>query len=547
MSEPQAAKPRAWYRSLYWRIALGIVTVLVAMLASQGVLFVYFVYPQAGSLQSRAPAQLATLVATELSAALARNPAADIEALIHEYDGALQPVVVAMKDGRTAATHRRLVPPAMLAMLRRRAARGVLPQPFPPGNGPRGPGFRRQHPAQGPSRGDAPEPPSEDPSDLPDGPLSGEPGEPGMPDDLDSGPPRPRMPGGRGPIGVRRAGEFQPVIVQGATVGIVAVVPMRPPFSLILQEVAPTMALAGLAVLVLGGVVMAVVVFGPARRRLRHLQEATEQIGRGDFSVRAPEGGGDEVAELAGAFNQMADELASRAAALDASDQTRRQLLADVSHELMTPLTAMRGSLETLAMPELSLDAPTRERYLGIVDDETRRMEHTVGDLLDLARLEGGSPIDRVRDVEVSQLFDRVAQRSERELAARRITLKHEIGADASVLRADPDRLEQVLQNLTGNALRFTPDGGRITLLAAAQGESIVLTVRDNGPGIPAAHLPLVFDRFYKVDAARRATGGSGLGLSIVKAIVERHGGRITARNDGGAVFEISLPRSGGL
>ena len=544
MSEPRAAKPRAWYRSLYWRIALGLVTVLVVMLASQGMLFVYFIYPQAGSLQSRTPAQLATLVATELSETLARDPDTDIEAFIHEYDGALQPVVVAMKDGRTAATHLRLVPPAMLAMLSRQAARGVLPQPFAPGNGPRGPRFRRQRPAPG----DIPEPPSEPPSQPPLGLPAGPPGgEPGTPDDVDAGPPRPRMPGGRGPIGLRRAGEFQPVIVQGDTIGIVAVVPMRPPFSLVLQEVAPTMALAGLAVLVLGGVVMAVVVFGPARRRLRHLQAATEQIGRGDFSVRAPAGGGDEVAELAGSFNRMADELASRAAALDASDQTRRQLLADVSHELMTPLTAMRGYIETLAMPELSLDAPTRERYLGIVDDETRRMEHTVGDLLDLARLEGGSPIDRVRDIEIRQVFDRVAMRHERELTARRITLEREAAGDASVLRADPDRLEQVLQNLAGNALRFTPDGGRITLHAAAQGESIVLTVRDNGPGIPVAHLPLVFDRFYKVDAARRATGGSGLGLSIVKAIVERHGGRITARNDGGAVFEISLPRSGGL
>jgi two-component system sensor histidine kinase BaeS len=108
---------------------------------------------------------------------------------------------------------------------------------------------------------------------------------------------------------------------------------------------------------------------------------------------------------------------------------------------------------------------------------------------------------------------------------------------------ADPDRLEQALQNLAANALRHTPDGGEVSLTAAAVPDGLVLTVRDSGPGIPVEHLPLIFDRFYKADASRKAAGGSGLGLSIVKAIVERHGGTISARNDDGAVFEVVLPR----
>jgi signal transduction histidine kinase len=107
----------------------------------------------------------------------------------------------------------------------------------------------------------------------------------------------------------------------------------------------------------------------------------------------------------------------------------------------------------------------------------------------------------------------------------------------------DRDRLEQALQNLAANALRHTPDGGEISLSSASMpGGGTLLTVRDTGPGIPSEHLPLIFDRFYKVDASRKQTGGSGLGLSIVKTIVERHGGSITARNDDGAVFEIRLP-----
>jgi signal transduction histidine kinase len=106
----------------------------------------------------------------------------------------------------------------------------------------------------------------------------------------------------------------------------------------------------------------------------------------------------------------------------------------------------------------------------------------------------------------------------------------------------DPDRLEQALQNLAANALRHTPDGGEIVMSADVIGDKLRLRVRDSGSGIPIEHLPLIFDRFYKVDASRKATGGSGLGLSIVKAIVERHGGTVSAHNEGGAVFDMLLP-----
>lgn len=525
----------AWYRSLYWRIAAGLVAVLALMLVSQGLLFVYFTYPQAGSVQSRTPAQLAALAAAELSTALAQDPHTDIAQFLRdEYGRALQPVVVAMRDGRTAVSHPSLVPAGVLAMLRRQAARGGMP---PGGFGP-----DRRRPPFG-QRGYADAAPDDGPpADPPDGP----PGDTRdrLRDDRlrRSLPVGPGGPGGGRGFGPRRLAEFQPLIVFGETVGVVAVMLVRPPFSLVLQEVGPTMLVAGLAVLGLGGAVMAFVVFGPARRRLLHLQQATETLGRGDFSVRAPEEGGDEVAELARAFNRMADELATRAQALDAADRTRRQLLADVSHELMTPLTAMRGYLETLGMAELARDPATRDRYLGIVGDETLRMEHIVGDLLDLARLEGGSPTVRMADVQVDAVFARVAARHERESTQRGIRLERRVDPGAATLHGDPDRLEQVLQNLTVNALRFTPDGGTITLTAEAVADGVRLTVRDTGPGIPESHLPQIFDRFYKADAARRATGGSGLGLSIVKAIVERHGGTITAHNDGGAVFVITLP-----
>jgi two-component system sensor histidine kinase BaeS len=336
--------------------------------------------------------------------------------------------------------------------------------------------------------------------------------------------------------------EFAAIFVNDAPVGRVVVLPGSASFGRILRMVGPTMAVASGAVLLVGGTLIALVVFGPARRRLHQMQETTERLTAGDSRARAPEGGGDEIAAVARSFNRMADELLERARALEASDTARRQLLADVSHELMTPLTAMRGYIETLGMSELELNPSTRDRYLRIVSEETGRLEHIIGDLLDLARLEGGGTTLRREQVPVALLFNRAAERHERELAARGITLERAISGDAGTVAGDPDRLEQVLQNLVANALRFTPPDGRITLTSSRDDGAVRISVRDTGPGIPPDQLPHIFDRFYKADASRKAAGGSGLGLSIARAIVERHGGTIAARNDNGAVFDVTLP-----
>ena len=167
-------------------------------------------------------------------------------------------------------------------------------------------------------------------------------------------------------------------------------------------------------------------------------------------------------------------------------------------------------------------------------------MEQIVGDLLDLARLEGGGGQLKREFVDMTALFERVAARHERELGDRRIRLVRTVHPGTSVA-GDANRLEQALQNLAANALRHTPDGGEVGLSAEPAAGKVRIVVRDSGPGIAPEHLLLIFDRFYKADAAR-ASGGSGLGLSIVKAIVERHGGTITVRNERGAVFEILLP-----
>src|SRR5439155_16461645 len=170
----------------------------------------------------------------------------------------------------------------------------------------------------------------------------------------------------------------------------VFVVPPQAPFGYLIGRFAPMLGLVAIGVLGMETVLTTLLIFGPARRRLLALETAARKLGAGDLTARAPARGGDEIAAVASAFNAMADDLSARAAALAESDRVRRQLLADVSHELTTPITAMRGYLETLAMPELTIDDGTRRRYLANVGDEASRLERLIGDLLDLARLEGG-------------------------------------------------------------------------------------------------------------------------------------------------------------
>ena len=213
----------------------------------------------------------------------------------------------------------------------------------------------------------------------------------------------------------------------------------------------------------------------------------------------------------------------------------------------MTPLTAIRGYTETLAMPDLAMDEATRGRYFDIVDQETYKLEAIIGDLLDLAKLEGGGSTLTIEPVPVDDLFERIAERHDPVAARAQHRARALVVPEELELDGDLQRLEQAVQNVASNALRHTPDGGRVVLRAEKAGDKVRITVRDTGPGIPPEHLPHVFDRFYKADASRAATdaaSGSGLGLSIVRAIVERHGGTVTAGNapDGGAIFEFLLP-----
>ena len=335
--------------------------------------------------------------------------------------------------------------------------------------------------------------------------------------------------------------QVTPMLVNGAIAGGVGAITVQSWKQLIGWR----MALLSAALLLLASGMAGFFVFGPVRRQLTDLESVARRYGAGDFAVRAQESGAEELAALAAAFNRMAADLGARDQQLKASDRQRRLLLADVSHELMTPLTAIRAHREVLSMSDLARD-PETSHGLDVIADETSRLERLVGDLLDLARLEAGGESLRTEDVSVENLIGRVAVRHEPDARQKGVAVTTTVGAGAEILYGDAMRLEQALQNLAANALRHTPAGGEIEVSAELSGESVLLSVRDTGHGIPPEHLPFVFDRFYKVDPARTGDQAvrSGLGLSIVKAIVERHGGSVSAISQPGVatVFTIQLP-----
>jgi len=505
MSDAAASTPRRWYRSLYWRIAIGFIAFLAATLVAQGGLFLWLSTQRDEALPPRLLGDIASLVAEELGEAVERAPGVDLVPLAEEQFRELgRPAALVLADGRVAAGA--FAPPAPLVEGVRAQLADSDAAWSPPGTRNR---RWREFGRQGPA-------------------AAGRAAPDGRPFDRPLGPPW----------------AVAPVRVNGTVVAAVMVARGRPPGA-IARELAPWLAV-GLAVLLAAGTALAsLAVFRPAQTRLTDLEDAARRFGAGDLTARALERGGDEVAAVARAFNRMADDAAAREAALVDADRARRQLLADVTHELRTPLTAIRGYTETLMLPAFAPASASGQRFVHIVDVETQRLERLVNDLLDLARFDaGGSTFERA-PVPVAALFTRVVERHGPAAEAAGVTLTTAIDAGIDAVPGDGRRLEQVVQNLTANALRHTPSGGRVTWQAIADGDAVVLRVTDTGEGIGAEHLPHVFDRFYKADPARSDGTGTGLGLSIVKAIVERHGGRVSvsSRRGAGTTFDVRLPR----
>jgi two-component system OmpR family sensor kinase len=286
----------------------------------------------------------------------------------------------------------------------------------------------------------------------------------------------------------------------------------------------------------------------------RALQQASRRMAGGDLEARVHIRTGDELEEVGQAFNQMAESLQRQ-------ERARRALVADVAHDLRTPVAVIQGTVDAM------LDGvyePALE-HLRSIREETERLGRLVGDLREVSLADAGQlQLDRA-PVDVARLVANAAARAQRR-AGPRAAVVTDIGAPLPAVTGDEARLVQAPDNLLDNALRYTPPGGTVTVAvtvatrpsraatrpapqrrAAPDGApAVTITVQDSGPGIPPEHLPHVFERFYRGDDARSRAGGagSGLGLAIVRGIVAAHGGEVRAENvgGGGARFSITLP-----
>lgn len=323
--------------------------------------------------------------------------------------------------------------------------------------------------------------------------------------------------------------------IGGLVVGTVLVTGQTPARSAIEQKYIDSVyqsllvaALGGTALALFLGLFLARTLTHP----LRNLTEATRRMAQGKLEQQVPVRSKDEIGELAQSFNQMSADLTR-------ANQSRRQMTADIAHDLRNPLTVIGGYLESLQDGKLK---PTPERF-ATMQAEVQHLQHLVEDLRTLSLADAGELRLKLQPVSPGELLKRVEAAYQPQAEARNIRLAVEIQSNLSEFSLDPERTEQVLGNLVSNALRYTPEGGEIALIAKQVTGHLELAVQDNGSGIAPEILPYVFERSYRGDPSR-SSDESGLGLAIVKSIVELHGGRITvcSQPDKETLFKIIIP-----
>ena len=292
--------------------------------------------------------------------------------------------------------------------------------------------------------------------------------------------------------------------------------------------------------LIVGGIalLLAALLSYQLLRPVGELTRAAEILAKGDLSQRVPVRGQDELSRLAMTFNHMADSLQQ-------AEEMRRAMTADIAHELRNPLAVQRANLEALQDGVYPLTPANLQPVL----EQNLLLSHLVDDLRTLALAESGQLKMEFTPTDLPDLAQRVVDRFEPQANANHITVQISLDIDPQnplpLLNVDPMRIEQILNNLLSNALRYTPQGGQIMMAISQTRQNVLLTVHDSGTGIPTDALPHIFERFYRIDRSRsRSEGGSGLGLAIARELAEAQSGTLTASNHpkGGAVFTLTLP-----
>ena len=279
---------------------------------------------------------------------------------------------------------------------------------------------------------------------------------------------------------------------------------------------------------------------------IESVRDGLRAVGDGRRDIRIRTGGRDEIAELAAAANRMTAQLAEREAERDAAEQARRGLVAAVSHDLRTPLTSLRLLAE--AVEDEVVDRETRRSYLEHMSVHIRSLSALIEDLFELSRLEAGDIEWSLGRVRLDELVGETVEAMRAQAEAQRVDVRALVSGDVATARANPEKLQRVLFNLIQNAIRHTPADGSVTVAAESNGSTVEVEVADTGEGLHPEDRERAFEPFYRggAGAARAAGDGTGLGLTVCRAIVEAHGGEIWfAESRRGARVRFSLPRAG--
>jgi signal transduction histidine kinase len=339
-------------------------------------------------------------------------------------------------------------------------------------------------------------------------------------------------PGASLPADVLQAGT--PVSVDGKRVGTILTANEPPGFNpqeaQFLQRTNEALIFAMLGALLVA-LVIGILLARTLTRPLQALTRAAQSITQGQLEQEVRVGANDEIGQLATAFNRMSREVAR-------VNQLRRQMTADIAHDLRTPLTVISGYVESMRDGDLK---PTRERF-ALIYSEIERLQNLVGDLRMLSMADAGELSLNPQSISPKNLLERASMLFRHQAEAQEVAIQVIASDDLPDIRVDEARMIQVLGNLISNALRYTHSGDVITLAAQPSGDELEISVQDTGAGIPAEELPYIFDRFYRGDQSRHSeTGETGLGLAIVKALVEAHGGSVSAESKPGKGTTIRL------
>lgn len=306
---------------------------------------------------------------------------------------------------------------------------------------------------------------------------------------------------------------------------------------------------ASMLLLVFAAFVAGLLLFSVLTRRLRGLTADVRAFTERDFERAPPpppaSGRQDEIDQLREACHFMAETIRRQVASLEENDRLRRELVTNISHDLRTPLTTMQGYIETLIIKDGQLEPAQRQRYLDVARKHALHLGRLVQDLFELSMLDSNGVTPAFESFSLTDLIHDVVQEFGLEAAGAGVTLKIEPPADTVTVFADISLIQRVLENLVGNALRYTPAGGTVSIALIRSSAAVAVAVTDTGTGIPATELPHIFERFYTAeDESDRRSGSMGLGLAIAKRILELHGSEIhvVSKERAGTRFRFDLP-----